>query len=102
MSTHNYTIYSYSYEVDPANGMQRLRFYSPSPVYPTHTLSQLYCEKNTAQPNGTGIEQSGCTRIFLNATWFNSLKSLLQTGAVVGVSYDTAHSPPTVTSFSYG
>jgi hypothetical protein len=100
--SHNYTVYSYSYEVDPISGVQRLRMTSPSAVYPTHALSSLVCEKNTSQPNATGVETSGNTRIFLNTSWFNSLKSLLQSGAVVGVSYECPHSPPSVTSFSFG
>jgi hypothetical protein len=100
--SHNYTIYSYSYEVDPISGVQRLRMNFPSPVYPTHSLNGIVCEKNTSQPNGSGIEQSSTARIFLNNSWFNSLKSLLQSGAVVGVTYSCAHSPPTVTLFTYG
>ena len=102
MAGHNYTIYSYSYEVDPISGMQRLRMYNPVAVYPTHSLSQVYCEKNLQQPNATGIESSGVARIFLNTTWFNNLKSLLESGAVVGVSFSSNHAPPTISSFSFG
>jgi hypothetical protein len=102
MPAHNYTIYSYTYEVDPISGVQRLRMNSPSPVYPTHSINQVYCEKNTGQPNGTGIEVSSIARIFLNTTWFNNLKSLLQSGAVVGISYSSPHSPPTISGFSFG
>lgn len=101
MPAHNYTIYSYTYEVDPISGMQRLRMYTPSPVYPTHSISQVYCEKNLTQPNATGIESGGNARIFLNTTWFNNLKSLLQSGAVVSIAFSGNHSPPTVSGFSF-
>jgi hypothetical protein len=100
--SHNYNIYSYSYEVDPISGVQRLRMNSPSAVYPTHSLNSIVCEKITSQPNGTGIEQASIARIFLNNSWFSNLKTLLQSGAVVGVSYECPHSPPTVSGFSFG
>lgn len=102
MPGHNYTIYTYSYEVDPISGMQRLRMINPSPVYPTHSLNTILCERNLAQPNATGVESSGVARVFLNTSWFNNLKSLLQSGAVVGISFSSAHSPPAISGFSFG
>lgn len=102
MPAHNYTIYTYSYEVDPISGMQRLRMNFPMAVYPTHTLNTILCERNLAQPNATGVESGGIARIFLNSTWFSNLKSLLQSGVVVGISFSSAHSPPAVSSFSFG
>jgi hypothetical protein len=101
MPGHNYTVYSYTYEVDPVSGTQRLRMYNPSPVYPSHAINQVYCEKNTGQPNGTGIESGNVARIFLNTTWFANLKSLLQSGAVVSISFSSPHSPPTVSGFAF-
>ncbi len=102
MASHNYTIYTYSFEIDPISGMHRLRMYNPVAVYPTHSLNQVFCERNLTQPNATGVEANGIARIFLNTTWFANLKSLLASGAVVGISFSGNHSPPTVSSFSFG
>jgi hypothetical protein len=99
---HNYIVLNHSYEVDPVSGVHRLRLNPLQTVYPTHSLSQINCELNTSQPNGTGIEMSGITRIFLGTTMFDSLKAALDSGATVGVSYECAHSPPYCYTFGFG
>jgi hypothetical protein len=99
---HNYIVLNHSFTIDPISGVHKLTLTPLQTVYPTHSLNGITCEKTTSQPNGSGVELYGIGRFFLNDSTFESLKSLLASGATVGVAYSCAHSPPTCSSFSFG